>query len=185
MRCSRQPQGVEGVGRREQRADDVLDSDAAEALAEVGPYHLGPVARDDDEALDPVTIEGPRKSLEDRRTGYRHETLRPRVGQRRQASTHAGGEQQCGPCLPTIVCGVATIGVRLPHAILPWKYGSDAGRGAGPRAPPPPDYGPFCHTPRAPAAERTSWSAQILVRAARGDRCDRSSKAPTRGRGGC
>ena len=49
---ARQPQRVDVVRGREQRADDVLDGDAAEALAEVVAYRLGPVARDDDQALE-------------------------------------------------------------------------------------------------------------------------------------
>ena len=109
---SRQPQRVDVVGGREQRADDVLDGDAAEALAEVVAYRLGLVARDDDQALEAVTVEGADQALEDRHPAHGDEALRQRVGQRRQPATEAGGEQQCGPYLRAVGHGVVALHTR-------------------------------------------------------------------------
>jgi hypothetical protein len=92
-----------------QRADEVLDGDAAEALAEVVADHLGPVARNDHQALDAVAIEGTDEALEDRHAAHRNEALGQRFSQGPQPGTEASGEQQCGPYLRAIGREIVTM----------------------------------------------------------------------------
>ena len=62
-------------------------------LAQVVADHLGPIAHHDDQALDAVSVEGADESLEDRHAAHRDQAFRHRVGQRREATASAGGEQ--------------------------------------------------------------------------------------------